>query len=79
MFKKRGRERTLNENYNPPYSFTYLCNSIGSCSFPPIRSELKKRLASELERRRAIILAESLQESVIPLMQSNSVQIKPSC
>ena len=36
-----------------------------------VRTE-KTRLASELERR-AIILAESLQESVIPLMQSNSL------
>lgn len=36
-----------------------------------VRAE-KERLASELERR-AIILAESLQESVIPLMQSNSL------
>lgn len=40
-------------------------------SFYQVRTE-KARLASELERR-AIILAESLQESVIPLMQANSL------
>ena len=40
-------------------------------SFYHVRAE-KARLASELERR-AIILAESLQESVMPLMQSNSL------
>jgi len=40
-------------------------------SFYQVHTE-KARLATELERR-AIILAESLQESVIPLMQSNSL------
>ena len=40
-------------------------------SFYQVRAE-KARLTSDLERR-AIILAESLQESVIPLMQSNSL------
>lgn len=40
-------------------------------SFYQVRAE-RARLASELERR-AIILAESLQESVMPLMQSNSL------
>lgn len=40
-------------------------------SFYQVRTE-KARLASELERR-AIILAESLQESVIPLMQDGSL------
>ncbi|MDP3112330.1 MAG: trehalose-6-phosphate synthase [Thermodesulfovibrionales bacterium] len=40
-------------------------------SFYQVRTE-KARLASELERR-AIILAESLQESVMPLMQANSL------
>ncbi|MFZ6017325.1 MAG: trehalose-6-phosphate synthase [Nitrospirota bacterium] len=40
-------------------------------SFYQVRAE-KIRLTSELERR-AIILAESLQESVVPLMQANSL------
>src|SRR4030042_973645 len=40
-------------------------------SFYQVRAE-KARLTSDLERR-AIILAESLQESVIPLMKSNSL------
>jgi trehalose 6-phosphate synthase len=40
-------------------------------SFYQVRTE-KLRLASELERR-AIILAESLQESVVPLMEINSL------
>lgn len=44
--------------------------AVGFSSYQ-VRTE-KARLASELERR-AIILAESLQESVIPLMQSNSL------
>lgn len=40
-------------------------------SFYQVRAE-KARLTSEIERR-AVILAESLQESVIPLMKSNSL------
>lgn len=40
-------------------------------SFYQVRTE-RVRLSSELERR-AIVLAESLQESVIPLVQSNSL------
>ncbi|MCG2813379.1 MAG: hypothetical protein L6245_01730, partial [Thermodesulfovibrionales bacterium] len=43
--------------------------AVGFSSYQ-VRAE-KKRLTAELERR-AIILAESLQESVIPLIASNS-------
>lgn len=45
--------------------------AVGFSSYQ-VRAE-KKRLTAELERR-AIILAESLQESVIPLIASNSLQ-----